>query len=117
MLRFLPRREDRSDPSVLGAPGYGPRGAIEECPPGAILVIEARGVATTGTLGDILTARLAKRGVAAVVTDGAVRDGEGVKATGLPVWCLGSAAPASITELSGGEIGRASCRERVCQYV
>src|SRR3546814_2636405 len=45
-LRFLPLREDLSDPSVLGAPGYGPRVAIEECPPGAILVIEARGVAT-----------------------------------------------------------------------
>lgn len=109
-LRFLPLREDLSDPSVLGAPGYGPRVAIEECPPGAILVVEARGVATTGTLGDILAARLAKRRVAAVVADGAVRDGEGVKATGLAIWCLGSAAPASITELSGGGVqGPVAC--------
>lgn len=103
-LRFLPLREDLSDPSVLGAPGYGPRVAIEECPPGAILAVEARGVATTGTLGDILAARLAMRGVAAVVADGAVRDGKGVAATGLPVWSLGTAAPASITELSGGAV-------------
>ena len=103
-LRFLPLREDLSDPSVLGAPGYGPRVAIEECPPGAILAVEARGIATTGTLGDILAARLAKRGVAAVVADGAVRDGKGVAATGLPIWCLGAAAPASITELSGGAV-------------
>jgi regulator of RNase E activity RraA len=103
-LRFLPLREDLSDPSVLGAPGYGPRVAIEECPPGAILAVEARGVATTGTLGDILAARLARRGVAAVVADGAVRDGKGVAATGLPIWSLGTAAPASITELSGGAV-------------
>lgn len=103
-LRFLPLREDLSDPSVLGAPGYGPRVAIEECPPGAILAVEARGIATTGTLGDILAARLAKRGVAAVVADGAVRDGKGVTGTGLPIWCLGAAAPASITELSGGAV-------------
>lgn len=103
-LRFLPLREDLSDPSVLGAPGYGPRLAIEECPPGAILAVEARGISTTGSLGDILAARLAKRGVAAVVADGAVRDGVGMAATGLPVWCLGTAAPASLTEMSGGGV-------------
>ncbi|NQW11869.1 MAG: ribonuclease activity regulator RraA [Alphaproteobacteria bacterium] len=102
-LRFLPLREDLSDPAVLGAPGYSPRVVIEECPPGAILAIEARGIATTGTLGDILATRLKVRGVAGVVADGAVRDGPGVMATGLPIWCLGSAAPASITELSGGD--------------
>lgn len=102
-LRFLLLREDLSDPAVLGAPGYSPRVAIEECPPDTILVIEARGIATTGTLGDILAARLKVRGVAAVVADGAVRDGPAVIATGLPIWCLGSAAPASITELSGGD--------------
>ncbi|EDP66647.1 Dimethylmenaquinone methyltransferase [alpha proteobacterium BAL199] len=103
-LRFLPLREDLSDPSILGAPGYGPRAAIEECPPGAILAVEARGISTTGSLGDILAARLAKRGVAAVVADGAVRDGVGVTATGLPIWCLGTAAPASLTEMSGGGV-------------
>lgn len=103
-LRFLPLREDLSDPAVLGAPGYGPRVAIEECPEGAILVVEARGIATTGTIGDILTARLAKRGVAGMVVDGAVRDGAGVSATGFDVWCLGAAPPASITQLSGGDV-------------
>jgi regulator of RNase E activity RraA len=103
-LRFLPLREDLSDPSVLGAPGYGPRVAIEQCPQGAIMVVEARGIASTGTIGDILTARLAKRGVAAMVVDGSVRDGAGVAATGFAVWCLGSAPPASITELSGGDV-------------
>lgn len=103
-LRFLPLREDLSDPAVLGAPGYGPRVAIEECPPGAVMIVEARGVTSTGTIGDILSARLAKRGVAGLVVDGAVRDAKGVAETGLPVWCLGAAPPASLTELSGGPV-------------
>ena len=101
-LRFLPMREDLSGPEVLGAPDYAPRSAIEACPAGAILTIEARGITTTGTIGDILAARLKKRGVTAVVCDGAIRDEIGVLAVGLPIWCMGAAAPASITELSGG---------------
>ncbi len=109
-LRFLPLREDLSDPAVLGAPGYGPRVAIEECPPGAVMVVEARGVTSTGTIGDILSARLARRGVAGLVVDGAVRDASGVAQSGLPVWCLGSAPPASLTELSGGPVkGPVAC--------
>jgi len=31
--------------------------------------------------------------VAAVITDGVVRDLHGVLGTGLPVWCQGAAAP------------------------
>ena len=101
-LRFLPMREDLADVSVLGSPDYAPRTAIEDCPEGAILTVEARGIATTGVIGDILAARLKTRGVTAVVCDGAIRDEIGVVAVGLPIWCLGAAAPASITELCGG---------------
>ena len=109
-LRFLPLREDLSDPAVLGAPGYGPRVAIEECPAGSIMVVEARGITSTGTIGDILSARLAYRGVAGLVVDGAVRDARGVAEAGLPVWCLGAAPPASLTELSGGPVqGPVAC--------
>ncbi len=43
--------------------------------------------------GDILCARMAKRNVAALVTDGVVRDLDGVLGTNLPVWCSGAAAP------------------------
>ena len=103
-LRFLPLREDLADPSVLAAPGYGPRQVIEEAPADAVLVIEARGVTTAGVVGDILAARLKYRGVAGLVTDGAVRDGAGVAATGLAVWCAGSAAPASLGEHVGGDV-------------
>lgn len=103
-LRFLPLREDLADPAVLAAPGYGPRRVIEEAPADSVLVIEARGVTSAGVVGDILAARLKYRGVAALVTDGAVRDGSGVAATGLPVWCAGSAAPASLGEHVGGDL-------------
>mgnify|MGYP000999222528 CR=1 FL=1 len=61
---------------------------------------EAMGVVDAGIFGDILCARMAKRGVAALVTDGVVRDAAGVLGTGLPVWCRGAAAPPSVAGLT-----------------
>jgi regulator of RNase E activity RraA len=58
--------------------------------PGQVIVIEARGVADAGTLGDILALRAKVNGVEGVVTDGAVRDHEAVTATGLPVFSQGA---------------------------
>jgi len=53
-----------------------------------------------GIFGDILCARMVKRGVAALITDGVVRDVEGVLGTNLPVWCDGFAAPPSVAGLT-----------------
>jgi len=58
------------------------------------------GDASAGIFGDLLCARMMKRGVAALVTDGALRDAVGIEATRLPVWCAGVAAPASVTSLT-----------------
>jgi regulator of RNase E activity RraA len=58
------------------------------------------GVTDAGIFGDILCARMRKRGVAALVTDGVVRDVAGVASTGLPVWCAGAAAPPSVAGLT-----------------
>jgi regulator of RNase E activity RraA len=58
------------------------------------------GVTDAGIFGDILCARMAKKGVAGLVTDGVVRDLAGVLGTGLPVWCQGAAAPASVAGLT-----------------
>jgi len=69
-------------------------------PKGAVAVVDALGVTDAGIFGDILCARMARRGVAALVTDGAVRDITGVLGTGLPVWCAGVAAPASVAGLT-----------------
>ena len=98
-LRFVPMREDLATPASWASP-RSTRAAIEEMPEGAVCVADAMGVADAGIFGDILCARIAKRGVVALVTDGAVRDAAGVAATGLPVWCRGAAAPASVAALT-----------------
>jgi regulator of RNase E activity RraA len=58
------------------------------------------GVQDAGIFGDILCARMAKRGITALVTDGVVRDVHGVLGTQLPVWCSGAAAPPSVAGLT-----------------
>lgn len=103
-LRFIPMREDLSRVEVLGDPEYPPRKAIEDIPPGMALVIDARGEPGAGVIGDILTARLQERGVAAVVSDGPVRDGFAVAAGVLPIFCPGFAAPASLHVHFGADL-------------
>jgi regulator of RNase E activity RraA len=98
-LRFVPAREDLATPESWANP-ISTRAAIEAMPPGVIAVVDAMGVTDAGIFGDILCARMAKRGVAALVTDGVVRDLAGVLATGLPVWCRGAAAPPSVAGLT-----------------
>lgn len=98
-LRFVPAREDLATPESWSSP-RSTRGAIEEMPEGCIAVGDAMGVQGAGIFGDILCARMKKRGVSALVTDGVMRDGAGVLAAGLPVWCSGVAAPASVTGLT-----------------
>jgi len=98
-LRFVPAREDLATPESWSSP-RSTRGAIEAMPAGCIAVVDAMGVTDAGIFGDILCARMARRGVAALVTDGVVRDLAGVLATGLPVWCRGAAAPPSVAGLT-----------------
>src|ERR1700720_4810429 len=69
-------------------------------PEGCVAVVDAMGVTDAGIFGDILCARMKKRGVAALVTDGVVRDVAGVLGTGLPVWCDGVAASPSVAGLT-----------------
>jgi regulator of RNase E activity RraA len=69
-------------------------------PTGCIAVVGAMGVTDAGIFGDILCARMQRRGVAALVTDGVVRDVAGVLETKLPVWCQGTAAPPSVAGLT-----------------
>ena len=98
-LRFVPAREDLATPASWGSP-ISTRAAIEAMPSGCIAVVGAMGVTDAGIFGDILCARMQKRGVAALVTDGVVRDLAGVLGTGLPVWCQGTAAPPSVAGLT-----------------
>jgi regulator of RNase E activity RraA len=98
-LRFVPAREDLATPESWSSP-ISTRAAIEAMPPGCIAVVDAMGVTDAGIFGDILCARMAKKGVAALLTDGVVRDVAGVLGTGLPVWCAGVAAPPSVAGLT-----------------
>jgi len=98
-MRFVPAREDLATPASWASP-RSTRAAIEAMPEGCIAVVDAMGITDAGIFGDILSARIKKRGVTALVTDGAVRDIAGVLATGLPVWCQGTAAPASVAGLT-----------------
>jgi regulator of RNase E activity RraA len=98
-LRFIPAREDLATPASWSSP-RSTRAAIEDMPEGCIAVVDAMGVTDAGIFGDILCARMKKRGVAALVTDGMVRDAAGVLGTGLPVWCQGVAAPPSVAGLT-----------------
>jgi len=98
-LRFVPAREDLATPASWAAP-ISTRAAVEAMPAGCIAVVGAMGVLDAGIFGDILCARMKKRGVAALVSDGVVRDLAGVLGTGLPVWCQGTAAPASVAGLT-----------------
>ncbi len=98
-LRFVPAREDLATPASWASP-VSTRAAIEAMPAGAIAVGGAMNVTDAGIFGDILCARMVRRDLAALVSDGVVRDIGGVLATGLPVWCRGTAAPASVTGLT-----------------
>ena len=98
-LRFVPAREDLATPASWSSP-ISTRTAIEAMEEGVICVADSNGVTDAGIFGDILCARMAYRKVGALITDGVMRDMEGVLATGLPVWCAGAAAPACVAGLT-----------------
>ncbi|MCO5089773.1 ribonuclease activity regulator RraA [Bosea sp. (in: a-proteobacteria)] len=98
-LRFVPAREDLATPASWASP-ISTRAAIEAMPEGCVAVVDAMGVTDAGIFGDILCARMAKRNVAALVTDGVVRDVAGVLDSGLDVWCNGISAPPSVAGLT-----------------
>jgi regulator of RNase E activity RraA len=91
-MRFIPVREDKTGPQ----PG-GPlqQQAMEGCPPGGVLVIDARGDPRAASAGDLYVGRLAARGCAGIVTDGGLRDTDGVFKTGLPAYHRRPSSPPS----------------------
>ena len=98
-LRFVPAREDLATPASWSA-AVSTRTAVEAMPAGCIAVAGALGVTDAGIFGDILCARMVQRGVSALVTDGVLRDADGVRATGLPVWSQGAASPPAVAGLT-----------------
>lgn len=98
-LRFVPAREDLATPASWSSP-ISTRAAIEAMPEGSIAVADTMGAVDAGIFGDILCQRMKERGVEALVTDGVLRDLEGVLGTDLPVFARGAAAPPSVAGLT-----------------
>ncbi|TMV57642.1 ribonuclease activity regulator RraA, partial [Thioclava sp. BHET1] len=96
-LRYIPAREDRNQIEVFRNPDHPQRAAIEQCPPGYVLVMDARKNARAASAGSILIQRLAKRGGAGVVTDGGFRDAAGIAKIDMPAYFQRPSAPTNLT--------------------
>ena len=95
-LRYIPAREDLDVLAAFEDPAHPQRRAIETAPPGSVLVIDARGDARAASAGAILATRLLRRGVAAIVTDGSVRDSPSIAELDLPVYTSGVSATTNL---------------------
>src|SRR5262245_17763135 len=95
-LRYIPAREDLDQLGAFEGRGHPQREAIEACPPGAVLMMDARRDASAATGGDILMTRLHVRGVAGVVTDGGLRDSYTIDKLPWPAYCGAPPAPLNL---------------------
>ena len=96
-LRYMPAREDLNPISVFTDRAHPQRKAVEECPPGAVFVIDSRKDARAASAGGILVGRLMKRGVAGVVTDGGFRDSPEIAKLPFPAYHQRPSAPTNLT--------------------
>jgi regulator of RNase E activity RraA len=96
-LRYIPAREDLNPISAFLDRKHPQRVAIEECPKGAVLVVDSRKDARAASAGGILVTRLMVRGVAGVVTDGGFRDSPEIAALPFPAYHNRPSAPTNLT--------------------
>jgi regulator of RNase E activity RraA len=96
-LRYIPAREDLNPITVFQDRSHPQRKAVEECPPGAVMVIDSRKDARAASAGSILVSRLMVRGVAGVVTDGGFRDSPEIARLGIPAYHNRPSAPTNLT--------------------
>jgi regulator of RNase E activity RraA len=96
-LRYMPAREDLNTIDVFQDRQHPQRQAVEQCPPGAVLVMDSRKDARAASAGGILVSRLMVRGVAGVVTDGGFRDSPEIARLTIPAYHQRPAAPTNIT--------------------
>lgn len=87
-LRFIPFRPDLF--KTYGGGFNAQKRAFDTVGEGEVLVIEARNVADSGTVGDVLALRAQLRGAAGIVTDGGVRDYSAVQEFDIPVFSRGA---------------------------
>ena len=95
-LRYIPAREDVDQLGAFEGRGHPQREAIEACPAGSVLVMDARRDASAATGGDILMTRLMVRGVSGVVTDGGLRDSPTIEKLAWPAYYGARSAPLNL---------------------
>ncbi|WP_306224243.1 ribonuclease activity regulator RraA [Bosea beijingensis] len=96
-LRYIPAREDLNSLSVFQDRAHPQRKAVEDCPPGAVMVIDSRKDPRAASAGGILVSRLMKRGVAGVVTDGGFRDSYEIAELPFPSYHNRPSSPTNLT--------------------
>jgi regulator of RNase E activity RraA len=96
-LRYMPAREDLNKLDVFRDRSHPQRKAVEDCPPGSVLVMDSRKDARAASAGAILVSRLKQRGVAGVVTDGGFRDSAEIAKLGIPAFHQRPSAPTNLT--------------------
>jgi regulator of RNase E activity RraA len=96
-LRYMPAREDLNPMTVFRDHTHPQRRAVEECPPGAVLVMDSRKDPRAASAGGILVTRLMVRGVAGVVTDGGFRDSAEIALLDMPSYHNRPSAPTNLT--------------------
>ena len=96
-LRYIPAREDLNPISVFQDRSHPQRVAVEQCPPGAVMVFDSRKNPRAASAGSILVTRLKVRGCAGVVTDGGFRDSPEIAEMGFPAYHHRPSAPTNLT--------------------
>ena len=96
-LRYIPAREDLNPITVFQNHAHPQRKAVEDCPPGAVMVIDSRKDARAASAGSILVSRLMVRGVSGIVTDGGFRDSPEIGALAIPAYHQRPSAPTNLT--------------------
>ena len=104
-LRYIPTRPDTDPLDAFREPDHPQRVAVEECPEGAVLVMDCRQDASAASAGSILLTRCQIRGVAGVVSDGGIRDAKGAGALNMPVFAAKPSAPTNLTKHHAVDIG------------
>lgn len=96
-LRYIPAREDLNPITVFQNRAHPQRKAVEDCPPGAVLMIDSRKDARAASAGGILVTRLMVRGVAGIVTDGGFRDSPEIAELDIGAYHSRPSAPTNLT--------------------
>ncbi|MEM9429068.1 MAG: ribonuclease activity regulator RraA [Pseudomonadota bacterium] len=90
-LRALPVRPDLAQAVSDGHAPNLHRQAMRAAKAGDVIVTDSGGARDVSFFGELICTYLARKGVAAIVTDAGIADVGDVAATGLPVFCQGSA--------------------------